>query len=147
MAEDKNTSLASEVVEMNAPVETPVTKKKRAPRQSKTVVAPALAIAETVTSPAPTAAAVKAAGPGRGRKAKSVEANVEASVKTKGAVKGTRRKRTAKPIAQAETAPVTALDEMEDLIKLEEENKRLRKLLSEKLRNENADLRKRLGHN
>jgi hypothetical protein len=147
MADDKNTSLTSEVVEVNAPVETPVTKKKRAPRHPKTVVAPALAIAETVTSPAPTAVAVKVPGPGRGRRAKSVEANVEAPAKMKGAVKGTRMKRAAKPIARAETAPVTALDEMEDLIKLEEENKRLRKLLSEKLRNENADLRKRLGHN
>jgi putative transposase len=147
MAEDNNAGLASGVVETNAPLETPVAKKTRAPRQSKTVVTSALATPETVTSPAPTATAAKPAGPGRGRKAKSIEANVEAPAKVKGAVKGTRMKRAAKPIAQAEMAPVTALDEMEDLIKLEEENKRLRKLLSEKLRNENADLRKRLGHN
>ncbi|WP_349644510.1 hypothetical protein [Rhizobium calliandrae] len=46
---------------------------------------------------------------------------------------------------QAVTAPASARDEMADLIKLEEENKRLRKLLAEKLRAENADLRKRLG--
>ncbi|AHG49251.1 hypothetical protein RLEG12_09920 (plasmid) [Rhizobium leguminosarum bv. trifolii CB782] len=31
------------------------------------------------------------------------------------------------------------------MIQLEEENKRLRKLLTEKLRQENTDLRKRLG--
>jgi hypothetical protein len=34
---------------------------------------------------------------------------------------------------------------MVDLIQLEEENKRLRAALAEKLRAENADLRKRLG--
>jgi hypothetical protein len=33
---------------------------------------------------------------------------------------------------------------MADLLQLEEENQRLRKLLAEKLRAENADLRKRL---
>ncbi|UWU24267.1 hypothetical protein QA648_31520 (plasmid) [Rhizobium sp. CB3171] len=38
-----------------------------------------------------------------------------------------------------------AIDELEDLIQLEEENKRLRKILAEKLRQENAELRKRLG--
>jgi hypothetical protein len=40
----------------------------------------------------------------------------------------------------------TAADEMTDLLQLEEENQKLRKLLAEKLRAENADLRKRLGH-
>jgi hypothetical protein len=34
---------------------------------------------------------------------------------------------------------------MGDLLQLEEENKQLRKTLAEKLRTENADLRKRLG--
>jgi putative transposase len=36
-------------------------------------------------------------------------------------------------------------DDLEDLVKLEEENLRLRKNLAEKLRSENAVLRKRLG--
>lgn len=40
------------------------------------------------------------------------------------------------------SAPV---DELEDLLQLEQENQRLRKLLAEKLREENATLRKRLG--
>jgi cell division protein ZapA (FtsZ GTPase activity inhibitor) len=44
----------------------------------------------------------------------------------------------------ASAAPMTAIDEMADLLQLEEENQRLRKLLAEKLRAENADLRKRL---
>ncbi|WP_341538104.1 transposase, partial [Sinorhizobium medicae] len=36
-------------------------------------------------------------------------------------------------------------DELADLVQLEEENQRLRKRLAEKLRAENAELRKRLG--
>jgi putative transposase len=46
-----------------------------------------------------------------------------------------------------DTAADTAapLDEMEDLLQLEQENQRLRKRLAEKLREENATLRKRLG--
>lgn len=42
-----------------------------------------------------------------------------------------------------EVAP-SAGDEMADLLQLEAENQRLRKLLAEKLRSENADLRKKL---
>ena len=42
-------------------------------------------------------------------------------------------------------SPASAADEMADLLQLEEENKRLRRTLAEKLRAENADLRKRLG--
>jgi cell shape-determining protein MreC len=54
--------------------------------------------------------------------------------------------KTAPKVAQAPTAPsVAAADEFADLLQLEEENQRLRKLLAEKLRAENADLRKRLN--
>jgi hypothetical protein len=42
------------------------------------------------------------------------------------------------------TVVSSASDEMADLLQLEEENQRLRKLLAEKLRSENADLRKKL---
>ena len=58
-----------------------------------------------------------------------------------------RKPRTAaKPVeAIATAAPSSAADEMADLMQLEEENKRLRRTLAEKLRAENADLRKRLG--
>lgn len=52
-------------------------------------------------------------------------------------------------VAAVSSAPVATsvdvIDDIADLIKLEEENKQLRKELSEKLRAENADLRKRLG--
>ena len=39
----------------------------------------------------------------------------------------------------------TQSDGLKDLVKLEEENARLKKLLADRLRNENAELRKKLG--
>ncbi|WP_394892278.1 transposase [Mesorhizobium sp. AaZ16] len=39
----------------------------------------------------------------------------------------------------------TPSDELKDLVKLEEENARLKKLLADRLRKENAELRKKLG--
>lgn len=44
-----------------------------------------------------------------------------------------------------DTPPVDAIDDMAELLRLEDENRSLRKKLSEKLRAENADLRKRLN--
>lgn len=117
----------------------------------------------TVTEPKKqrAARASKAAAPSSG-----VEVTSDATASVPG---GKRRKQTrvtkAKPVAgEAKTvrqarqprvstvaapdvsaAPVAAADEMADLLLLEEENQRLRKLLAEKLRAENAVLRKRLG--
>jgi putative transposase len=54
-------------------------------------------------------------------------------------------KRTAKPVEQKAEKPLPAGEELADLVRLEEENQRLRKILAEKLRAENAELRKRLG--
>jgi hypothetical protein len=48
-------------------------------------------------------------------------------------------------VQAAAASSVAAVDEIADLLQLEEENQRLRKLLAEKLRAENADLRKRLN--
>jgi putative transposase len=42
-------------------------------------------------------------------------------------------------------APASADANLKDLLTLEEENKRLKKLLAERLRKENAELRKKLG--
>ncbi|MEI5676881.1 MULTISPECIES: transposase [unclassified Mesorhizobium] len=43
------------------------------------------------------------------------------------------------------TAKASQSDELKDLVKLESENARLKKLLAERLRKENADLKKKLG--
>ncbi|RUM20661.1 hypothetical protein EFQ99_28965 [Rhizobium vallis] len=132
MAEENNTAPA--VAAGVAAVETPAVKKTRAPRQKKAVAAPADVPSKAAAAPAES---VKAAS-GRGRRAKAVVAKSEV------AAKATRAKRTPKAAVQPQTPAVAVLDEIEDLIKLEEENQRLRKLLAEKLRNENADLRRRL---
>jgi putative transposase len=80
------------------------------------------------------------------RTPKSVQSAEAGSEKTSFTARG-RGRISAKSTKQAavSTAPVSAADEMADLLQLEEENKRLRQTLAEKLRAENADLRKRLG--
>ncbi|WFU13434.1 transposase (plasmid) [Rhizobium sp. CB3090] len=57
------------------------------------------------------------------------------------------KKAVARPATPVLDQSVSVDDELAEFIQLEEENRRLRKLLSEKLRAENADLRKRLGMN
>lgn len=42
-------------------------------------------------------------------------------------------------------APAADSDGLKDLVALEEENKRLKSLLADRLRKENAELKKRLG--
>lgn len=133
MAEENNTAPAV-AADVAAPAETPTVKKTRAPRQKKAAAAPADVTSQAAAAPAESAKT----GRGRGRKASAVAAKPEV------AAKATRAKRTPKAVVQPQTPAVAVLDEIEDLIKLEEENQRLRKLLAEKLRNENADLRRRL---
>lgn len=111
--------------------------RKRGPRAKS-------AASETAPSDASVEApAVKKARVKRG--SKSVAAEMKPSVR-----RGGRKAKAAvdKVVdsAQQVVLPVTAAgEEMEDLLQLEQENRRLRKLLAEKLRTENADLRKRLG--
>lgn len=137
MADENNTGSIAQAVETNAPAKTPAAKKPRAPRRQK-------AVAEATVA-ASTAEAVKAPRTRRKRgeqAAQATPAPVETPVanqrKTRGPNKGPKKTRAAK-------ASVPALDEFADLVQLEDENKRLRKTLAEKLRAENADLRKRLG--
>lgn len=62
------------------------------------------------------------------------------------AVSTRKARATAKPSNVASAiVPASAADEMAELLRLEDENKGLRQALAEKLRAENADLRKRLG--
>ncbi len=111
--------------------------KKRGPRAKK-------AAPETVTSDALVdVPAVKKTRAKRGSKNTAAEVKPVArrgGRKAKAAVEST-----VEPATRA-VSPITAAgEEMEDLLQLEQENQRLRKLLAEKLRAENADLRKRLS--
>jgi len=128
MADKNDTTTNADTPAAAAP---DVPKKVRKPRARK-------AVPETASagvSVQPTAASNATAGrQKRGRKAKSDEGAASATrAPVKRAPRGT-------------TVPlVAAVDEFADLLQLEEENQRLRKLLAEKLRAENADLRKRLN--
>ncbi|MBY3219466.1 transcriptional regulator [Rhizobium laguerreae] len=131
MADENNTMINADTPAAAAP---DVPKKVRKPRAKK-------AVPETTSaavSVQPAAASNATAGTQkRRRKAKADEGATSA--------KRAPVKRAPKAM-QAATAPsVAAVDEFADLLQLEAENQRLRKLLAEKLRAENADLRKRLN--
>jgi hypothetical protein len=132
MADELSTPPASDAVGTDTVAKTLAVKKTRAPRRPK-------AVAEAVTSEA--VAAPKGRRGGR-RKAEVAEATAPAEAKGKGRgpAKANAAPKTSKP-----AAPVSLSDDLADLLQLEEENKRLRKTLAEKLRAENADLRKRIG--
>lgn len=137
MADEGETNPSIEGAEASA-VPAPEPKKQRKPRQKKNVAEAA--------APAPVSPAV-VKSPRQKRGAQPVDtkaANTPAVAESKPG-----RGRKAGPTPKAATLPPaaeTAADEMGDLIALEAENKRLRHALSEKLRAENADLRKKLGH-
>lgn len=115
----------------------PAPKKERAPRRAKVAVD-----AATTSEP------VKAEKVVKERKKRGPKTNQSAKPATDVTeVRRGRKPRTVSKAAEsvAKAAPSSAADEMADLMQLEEENKRLRQTLAEKLRAENADLRKRLG--
>ncbi|MBY3259646.1 transcriptional regulator [Rhizobium laguerreae] len=117
-------------------VEAPIAPKKQRKPRAKKAAALETASADTTAEPAAALAGVAGGVKRRGRKTKVIEAAASA--------KRAPVRRAPKTVQAAAPAPMTAIDEMADLLQLEEENQRLRKLLAEKLRAENADLRKRL---
>ncbi|MGN7737894.1 SyrB-like regulator [Sinorhizobium sp. Sb3] len=130
MADESNT----EITETAAPAEAAPPRKRRGPRP-KNVVSDA-------TAETPEAVAAQPVRGRRKRADKSAEAPAVAKTRAKKVAKGTGKTRGAK---QTIETPAPVLDDIADLLQLEEENARLRKALAEKLRAENADLRKRLG--
>ena len=141
MADENNTDQKTGAAEVTPPAEIAPPKKRRGPRPKHG--------ASEATSEIP---APNAAQPVRGRRK-------GAGAQTEGKTSGQRQtvaRTKAKSVAKAEAgktraekrtaeAPAPVLDGIADLLQLEEENARLRKALAEKLRAENADLRKRLG--
>lgn len=113
--------------------------KKRGPRAKK-VASEALSSNALVEAPD-----VKKTRSKRG--SKNAVAEVKPSARRGGRKAKAAVDSTVEPASQTVSPTTAASDEMEDLLQLEQENQRLRKLLAEKLRAENADLRKRLGLN
>lgn len=135
MADDMNTNV-NEAPSPETSSTTPPAKKARAPRQPK-----AAAVAASTV--------MKNKG-GRPRKAESKTATAPATPDAVAKSKAAPVKAKVTPVIgkrgpQKAKAATTAADDFSDLIKLEEENQKLRKSLAEKLRKENSDLRKKLG--
>jgi len=133
---DENTSIADEAV-VDVPASAPAPKKVRGPNRKKAEAAPA----DAETQPA---TLVK-----RGRKPAAVtevasKSAVTDKVRAKPGPKTTAQKPVSGPVVKS-VESAKPVDGFSELLQLEEENTRLRKALSEKLRAENADLRKRLG--
>ncbi|MBO9101892.1 MULTISPECIES: SyrB-like regulator [unclassified Rhizobium] len=135
MADETETGAQIDVVAPEAPTGVPASKKQRAPRRSKAEI-------EAAASAKTPKARQKRIGKAEVLPISGTTTVAAATQKT--VAKGSTN---AKPASQQATspAPLTASDEMADLLQLEEENKTLRQALAEKLRAENADLRKRLG--
>ncbi len=120
----------TETIEVGPTLAEPKEKKTRGPRKAKAVAG--MAAATSVSAPATKA---------RGRRKKtdvSFSPAPIAAAKSGKALPGKRGPRKA-------GAELVVSDEFADLLKLEDENQKLRKALADKLRIENADLRKKLG--
>lgn len=144
----EETSMADENDTFTTPdapavVETPIEPKKQRQPRAETA-SPQAASVDDAANPTVTSASAPEKQK-RGRKSKSIET---ASIAKRAPVKrAPKAVRSIPAVPTAPALPITgagASDEMADLLQLEEENQRLRKLLAEKLRAENTDLRKRL---
>ncbi|RVG22548.1 transcriptional regulator [Sinorhizobium meliloti] len=148
MADESNTGPVAAAVAADAEVKVPTAKKLRSPRPQK-------AAAEPAQPKAPAAKPRRYSEQERNDKLKLIETQVSEgtlknAIQSAGISEQTyyHWKGAAKISAQKDdktTEPLPAGDELADLVELEEENQKLRKRLAEKLRGENAELRKRLG--
>ncbi|MQX74713.1 MULTISPECIES: transposase [Sinorhizobium] len=149
MADESNTGPVAAAVVADAEVKAPTAKKRRSRPPQK-------AAAEPARPKAPTAKPRRYSEQERNDKLKLIETQVSGGSTLKDAIKSAgiseqtyyQWKSAAKPLEQKGTkdpGPFPAGDELAALVELDEENQRLRKLLAEKLRAENAELRKRLG--
>ncbi|PLT99068.1 transposase [Sinorhizobium medicae] len=149
MADESNAGPVAAPVATDAEVKAPTAKRQRSPRPQK-------AASEPAQSKTP---AAKRRGYGEQEKSEKLRL-IETQVGEGGTLKDAIKRagiseqtyyhwkgaaKPAEPRGTKSTKPIPAGDELADLVQLEEENQRLRKQLAEKLRAENAELRKRLG--
>ncbi|MFN7102093.1 MAG: SyrB-like regulator [Pseudorhizobium sp.] len=134
MAEENNAGPAGDIAASDVASDVPA-KKQRAPRRQKAAIdaAKAAPVKRRKRRNQPDSPVAQPAESG------ATETPSEKSAPARG------RGKASKQVEQTATARDSGMDDMADLIQLEEENKRLRKTLADKLRQENADLRKRLN--
>ncbi|MCO5966747.1 transposase [Sinorhizobium meliloti] len=149
MADESNAGPVAAAVATDAKVKEPTAKKRRSRPPQK-------ASAEPAQSKTPAAKRRAYTEQEKSEKLKLIVTQVIEGNTLKDAIKSAgiseqayyHWKDVAKPVEQNDTKgiePHPADDESADLVQLEQENQRLRKLLAEKLGAENAELRKRLG--
>jgi putative transposase len=157
---DEDVQAPADLTATTEPEKTAPARQKKSPRPKKVAV-------EKASAPAPVAAKPKTrrlTDEEKQERVSQIEKDVAGGATLKDAVKSVGisdqtyyqwKKAVAKPAVakpavapaapKASVKPVSTDDDIAELIALEEENRRLRKLVSEKLRAENADFRKRLG--
>lgn len=154
MANENTTGPVAAVEATDAEAKAPAAKKQKPPQRQKTTVEPARAAAKASAAKSQVAKPRTYSEQEKTGKLKLIEkAITEGKSTLKDAIKSAgiseqtyyNWKRTATPVVQRNAKPVPAGDELADLVQLEKENQKLRKLLAEKLRSENTELRKRLG--
>lgn len=154
MPDPQEAETVKAVAEVPAVVEAPKPKKRASgPKKAKAVSKSR--IAKEATKPAPKMAEASPAPARAKRKTYSekeraqILAKIEKSIGRGGSLKaavtesGISEQTYYQWKKAAETAAPT--DDLKDLLALEEENKRLKKQLAERLRQENAELKKKLG--
>jgi hypothetical protein len=154
MPDPQEAETAEAVAEAPVAVEAPEPK-KRAPRPKKAKVAPKPRVAKKTTKVASRSADAQPAPARARRKTYSEKERAQILAKIEKATgRGTSTKAAVSEAGvseqtyyqwkrAAETAAPT--DDLKDLLALEEENKRLKKQLAERLRQENAELKRKLG--
>lgn len=154
MPDPQEAETTGAVVETPASVEGPEPKKK-APRPRKAKATPKQGIAKEAAKPASNTADVQPAPARAKRKTYSDKeraqklGQIEKSIGRGGSIKAAVSETgiSEQTYYQWKKAAQTSApaDDLKDLVALEEENKRLKKQLAEHLRQENAELRKKLG--
>lgn len=146
MADENEVIASGDATETKTPAPAAEPKKQRAPRGQKK--ASSAAIAEPAAKMAkPARQPRKKRGELTNSTASSAPSDVAAAASSASApvARGSRKAKAVTASKPKAKATAVAGDEFSELLQLEEENKQLRKALSEKLRSENSDLRKKLG--
>ncbi|NTJ35998.1 transposase [Agrobacterium rhizogenes] len=154
MTDESNTGAIVAVGGQDSPAKASTTNKQILPRRGKEAAELVGATSGATTAKSPIAKSGRSSERERTEKLKLIERRVaEGAVTLKDAIKSAgiseqtyyNWRRALRLVDQESKQPVPIGDEFADLVQLEGENQRLRKILVEKLRAENVELRKRLG--
>jgi putative transposase len=154
MTDESNTGPVAAIVGVGAEVKTPAAKKQRSPQHQKAATEAVRVASKAAAAKSPTAKPNRSSEQERTEKLKLIETQVTKGTGTlRDAIKSVgiseqtyyNWKKVVRSVHQKDEEPVPASYELAVLVNLEEENQRLRKILAEKLRAENAELRNRLG--